>query len=63
MTVKAVRDLTMFLVAHDAVDLAVLARRAPPLVVNISMATAAGLHVDIAGKADLQRRVNPHMTG
>lgn len=62
MALSAIRDLAVRLVTRDAGDLTMLARCTLPLTVNIFMTATAGLNVTIAGEADLQRCVNPHMT-
>ena len=62
MALSAIRDLAVRLVTRDAGNLTMLARCSLPLAVNIFMAATTGLNVAIAGEADLQRCVNPHMT-
>ncbi len=48
MTLQTARKFAMCLVANDTANLAVLALRTLPLVVNFIMTTAAGLDLYIA---------------
>lgn len=63
MTLAAIRDLAVPLVAGDAGDLAVLAHGPSPLAVNIVVATAARLHIGRPWETDLQRGVNAIVAG
>ena len=63
VTFEATRNLAMHLMTHNAVDLAVLTRRALPLAVNVIMTSATGLDINLARKSNPQRRMNPLMAG
>lgn len=63
MALAAVRNLAVLLVAGKARDLAVFARGLLPFAVNVVVTSAARLNLGGARETDLQRGVDPHVTG